>query len=538
MGGPGRVSGGSAHRRREQPGELALIGAVEALAAFRARRLSPVELLDAVIDRAQALEPSVNAFAETMFEQARALALESERRYAPGSALPPRPLEGLAVAAKEALPLRGHPVTEGLLSPLPDGAAAQPAGHGAASAAGRGARAASAERGRVRAGAIGGFAPAGETSWALQRVLDAGGIVHARTTTSELCCMPVSHARRWGVTRNPWDLSKSVGGSSGGSAAALAAGTATLATGSDLGGSIRAPACLAGVVGYKPPRGRVPLEPPASLDPWAHLGPLARTVEDAALLANAISGPHPGDPSSLPARAPIRIDRGRIGGLRIACCPRPGNLPVEEAVAANAVAAALALRESGARVEEVELALSLNEIKEAMWAHGDPARARAALSLERELPGSLSPYAIECFERALRTREEVSDERRRTLEERVCATLDRVFERFDALVLPTMGVLALDAGEDYVQRPLLVDRGALEHFCDAALTPMFNMAGERPVVAVPSGLAASDAGLPLPTGVQVVGAPGEEDTALSVAAAIEAARPFAQATAAIAGTSP
>ncbi|MHB1834257.1 MAG: hypothetical protein ACYCXW_04765, partial [Solirubrobacteraceae bacterium] len=109
-----------------------------------------------------------------------------------------------------------------------------------------------------------------------------------------------------------------------------------------------------------------------------------------------------------------------------------------------------------------------------------------------------------------------------------CAALDGVFERFDALVMPTMGVVAIDAGEDYVQRRLLAGGQALEHFCDAALTPMFNIAGERPVVAVPSGLAASAAGTHLPTGVQVVAAAGEEDTALSVAAAIEAARPWRQ----------
>jgi aspartyl-tRNA(Asn)/glutamyl-tRNA(Gln) amidotransferase subunit A len=180
---------------------VAYLGAAQALEAFAALELSPVELLEALIERAAVVEPRVNAFAETLYEEARAAARESERRWATGTA---RPLEGLPVAAKEAQALAGHVVSDGLLKPLdPE--------------------------------------PAAETAWALERLRAAGAIVHARTTTSELCCMPMSHAARWGATRNPWDLSKGVGGSSGGSAAALAAGTATLATGTDIGGSIRAP---------------------------------------------------------------------------------------------------------------------------------------------------------------------------------------------------------------------------------------------------------------------------------------------------------
>ncbi|HVW45975.1 MAG TPA: amidase [Solirubrobacterales bacterium] len=473
----------------------AWLGATEALSAFAARALSPVELLEALIDRAAVVEPAVNAFAETMFEEARAEARRAERRWAAGTA---RPLEGLPVAAKESQAPAGHVVTDGLARPLDP-------------------------------------RPAARTAWALGRLRAAGAIVHARTTTAELCCMPMSHAARWGTTRNPWDLSKSVGGSSGGSAAALAAGTATLATGTDVGGSIRAPAALAGVVGYKPPHGRVPLEPPRNTDTWLHAGALARSVADAALMANAMAGPHPGDRASLPAAPPLPDAPEPAAGMRVAFCARPGDLPVAAAVAANAERVAAALAGAGVAVCEVELDWRLEEINEAMWGRGDLAGARAALARERERPGSLSPYAVGCFERSLAAAEEIPLERRVAVEQRLRTAVFSLFERFDAVIVPTMGVAAMAAGEDYADRPLLVDGLPLDHFCDAALTPIFNVASSCPVLSVPSGLAtvaepgATADGAPspgVPTGVQVAGPPAGDATAFRLAAAIERVAPW------------
>ena len=213
--------------------------------------------------------------------------------------------------------------------------------------------------------------------------------------------MPMSHAARWGTTRNPWDLSKGVGGSSGGSAAALAAGTTTLATGTDIGGSIRAPAALAGVVGYKPPHGRVPLEPPANAETWLHAGALSRSVADTTLMANAMAGPHPGDRCSLPEAPPLPGAFEPAAGMRVAFCARPGDLPVAAAVAANTERVAAALAAAGVEIREVDFDWRLEEINEAMWGHGDTSRAEAALAREAERPGTLSPYALACFERAL-----------------------------------------------------------------------------------------------------------------------------------------
>lgn len=475
--------------------ELVSLGAAEALDAFAARTLSPVELLAALLARAERVEPAVNAFAKTLFQRAQERAREAEARYAAGTA---RPLEGLPVAAKEAQPLAGYEVSEGLVEPLEPG-------------------------------------PALRTAFALQRLRDAGAIVHARTTTAELCCMPISHTRRWGITRNPWDLTRAVGGSSGGSAAALAAGTATLATGTDIGGSIRAPACLAGVVGYKPPHGRVPMEPPRNRETWLHAGPLARSVADAALLADAMAGPHPEDELSLPAVPPLPLEPADAAGMRVAFCARPGNLPVEAAVAANAERVAAALAAAGVEVEQIELDWRLEEINEAMWGHGDVSRAEVALDRERHRPGQLSPYAVACFERTLAAATAVPPERRAELEQRLTASVESILSRFDALLIPTMGVAAMTAGEDYAERPLLADGRPLDHFCDAALTPIFNIAHACPVLTVPSGLAtvpgpcttATGAPSPgVPTGIQVAAAPYEDATAFRVAAAIERAAPW------------
>src|SRR5690606_34323438 len=140
------------------------------------------------------------------------------------------------------------------------------------------------------------------TSPVNERILRAGGIVHARTATPEFSCAGICWSRLWGVTRNPWNHAYSPGGSSGGSGAVLAAGSAPLATGSDIGGSIRIPASLTGTVGFKPPYGRVPEEAPFNLDFYCHNGPMARTVADTILLQNVIAGPHNRDIATLRPR--------------------------------------------------------------------------------------------------------------------------------------------------------------------------------------------------------------------------------------------
>ena len=137
------------------------------------------------------------------------------------------------------------------------------------------------------------------TDFSVQRLLDAGVIVHARTTTPEFCCSGVCDSRIHGTTHTPWKLGYTSGGSSSGSGAALAVGSTPLATGSDIAGSIRCPAACCGVVGYKPPYGRNPGGTAGSFDMYHALGPMTRTVTDAAMMQNILCGPHPLDNASI-----------------------------------------------------------------------------------------------------------------------------------------------------------------------------------------------------------------------------------------------
>ncbi len=190
---------------------------------------------------------------------------------------------------------------------------------------------------------------AGHTAACIQRIIDAGGIIHARSATPEFCCAAITDSRIWGVTRNPWNLEYSPGGSSGGSGAALAAGMASLATGSDIGGSIRIPASFCGVVGFKPPYGRVPQDPPFNLDHYCHDGPMARTVEDCRLLENVMAGPHRDDIVSLRPKLTIPPESPGVEGLRIAVSADLGGFEVDSEVRENLREAAAVFRYAGGR---------------------------------------------------------------------------------------------------------------------------------------------------------------------------------------------
>src|SRR3954453_1180785 len=296
--------------------DLDSLSGTEALTRFRARELSPVELLDAVIARAAEVEPTVNALCHTFYDEARGQAREAEARYL-GHGEPPRALEGIPVAIKEEEAIEGQPWTQGSLL----------------------------YRDLV----------AETTSAFARRHFEAGAIVHARTTAPEFSCAGFTQSRLWGVTRNPWNPRFAVGGSSGGSGAALAAGTTTLASGSDIGGSIRIPASFNGVVGFKPPYGRVPCDPPFNLDTYCHCGPLARTVADCALYENVLAGPDPSDITTLRPKYELPADFGSVEGMRIALSVDLGDWPVDPEVAANTRAVGEALRSAGATVEEVDL---------------------------------------------------------------------------------------------------------------------------------------------------------------------------------------
>ena len=462
--------------------DLHYLSAVEAMRRFRARDLSPVELMEAVIARAEAVEPRINAFGDRFFEQALAAARQAEDRYA-GRGPRPRALEGIPIAIKEETPVKGQRTTQGSL--------------------------------------IFKDYVDTETAPVVERILQAGAIIHARSTAPEFSCAPFTHSRLWGITRNPWNLAYSPGGSSGGSGASLAAGSTTLASGSDIGGSIRIPASFCGVVGFKPPYGRVPESMPFNLDHYCHEGPLARTVADCALLENVMAGPHPHDVASLRPKLRLPAELRGIEGWRVALSPDLGGYVVDADVAANTRAAAEALREAGAIVEEVELGWDRREIIEAGRTHFGVIFGPWVGQMLARHRDEMTSYAIHFAEEAAAVKKE-DYLRALEIEAGVYARLGDVLERYRVLICPTFAVPALEAGEEYLDQGPVVNGTALEHEYDVLMTLPFNICSRCPVMSVPSGVARNG----VPTGLQIVGRTYDDVSVFRAAAAFERARPW------------
>jgi len=463
--------------------DLHYLSATEALARFRTLELSPVELLEAVITRAGEVEPTVNALCHTFYEEALDQARAAEARYA-GRGEPPRPLEGIPTAVKEEEAIAGQPWTQGSL--------------------------------------IYRDLVAPYTSAFARRHLEAGAIVHARTTAPEFSCAGFTHSRLWGVTRNPWNPEYAVGGSSGGSGAALAAGTAVLASGSDIGGSIRIPASFNGVVGFKPPYGRVPVDPPFNLDTYCHCGPMARTVADCALYENQLAGPDPSDITTLRPKLLLPERLQGVERLRVALSVDLGSWPVDPEVRANTLAAGDALRAAGALVDEVDLVVARADVVRATAIHFHLGFADWIGRQLAEHADLVTPYAVEMARWCAEVAAGHTLLDKLELEARLYAPVGALLEDYDALVCPTSATRGLLAGDDYVGHGLEVGGEQLEFYLDALLTPVFNVMSRCPVLSVPSGFA--DNGVP--TGVQIAGRTYDDETVFRLGAAIERERPW------------
>jgi Asp-tRNA(Asn)/Glu-tRNA(Gln) amidotransferase A subunit family amidase len=466
--------------------ELHYLSATQALDLFRARELSPVELMEALIARAEQVEPSVNALGVRLFEEALSAAQQAERAYA-RTDRSARPLEGIPIAIKEEMSVKGQRTTQGSVVYADD-----VADHSAVVA---------------------------------QRVLDAGAIIHARSNAPEFSCAGFTHSRLWGITRNPWNLDFSPGGSSGGAASSLAAGATTLATGSDLGGSIRVPAACCGVVGFKPTYGRIPVEPPFNLDHWCHEGPMTRTVADCALLFDVLSGPDASDVTTLRPKLEVGSTFDGIEGWKVALSVTLGDFEVDQDVQANTRAAADAFREAGAIVKEVELSWRRREIVEAALIHFG---VMFGASIQHEVddhPDLLTPYAIWFAENASRiTKADLL--RGLEIESRVYSGLGAVLDEFNILICPTVALPALEAGREYLDAGPVVNGVQLEHVYDILMTLPFNICSRCPAMSVPSGFATNG----VPTGLQIVGRTFEDASVFRAAAAYERLRPWLRAT--------
>jgi aspartyl-tRNA(Asn)/glutamyl-tRNA(Gln) amidotransferase subunit A len=462
-----------------EPWELT---AVDALAKMRAKELSPVELLASVQARADAVEPVVNALTERLDEDALASAKASEERYARGEDL--RALEGLPVAIKEEMPVAGW---------------------------------------RMRYGSLAVDEVADHTAPVPERVFEAGAVVHARTTTPEFSCAGYTHSKLWGITRNPWNPEVAVGGSSGGSGASLASGTSTLATGSDIGGSLRIPASINGVVAFKAPHGRVPTYPPFNLDRYCHDGAMARTVADTALFHDAISGPHPLDMTSIRPKLELGTRFGGVEGLRIALSVDLGSWEVDDEVAANTCEAAAALERAGAVVDEVELPWTLARIMSAARRHYASIFGAYIAEICDAEPDLVNDYSIAWADDV----RSLIDEPGAVLhgletEGELWAPLGALFETYDALVCPTWAVTGIPAGDSFIGQ-LFDDGGPNDRQFTCYMTTPFNLFSACPVLAVPSGVAPSNG---VPTGVQIVARTFDDPTAFRIGAALERELPW------------
>jgi len=443
--------------------DMLYLTATEALTCFAKKTLSPVELLEAQIAKAEATKDTINAFTYTHFDEAMDAARASEARWVKGA--PMGCLDGLPVAIKDESFIAGKPTSSGSLM-MKDFVAEH-------------------------------------TSPMNQPILAEGAIVHARTATPEYSCAGYTWSKLWGVTRNPWNLEFTPGGSSGGSAASLAAGTSSLATGSDIGGSIRIPSSCCGLVGYKPPYGRNPDDIPFNLDFYCHTGPLARSVGDAILLQNVMSGQHPWDIASLP-KITLPTDYPDIRGWKIALSMDLGSYTISEDVRRNTLAAAEVLRALGATVEEVDIGWG-KEVPEACVAYLNHIFG-GALSLELEEHGDeMTSY---CRALAEHGRDSTAQDFVKSLQVagEAYMKLGPLLETYDCLICPTNGLPAVRADFDQSKETLQIEGVEVAPELGWVLTTPFNMMSRCPVISVPSGF--GDNGVP--TGLQIV-APAYRD---------------------------
>lgn len=454
---------------------LAHLSIGEILRAYRGRELSPVEYLDYVLSRIDEHNPTINAFYYVDATGARAQARESERRWLQGS--PAGPLDGIPFSLKDNIATRGMPSPLGL---------------------------------KVKANAP----PAEADAPVVARLREAGAIPIGKNTQPELACLTGCISGLYGIGRNPWDTSRTPGGSSGGSAAALAADMAPLTIGGDSGGSIRIPASYTGVVGLKPSFGRVPRTPPA---PSAAVqGPMTRRAADLPLVMNAITKPDRRDVYSLPYEDVDYTEACKAGlqGKRVAVCEWFGfGLPTAPEVSAAFGTAVECFRKLGAEVRTVEPLFDYDPYEglAPMIALGFSLLANAATdgAVESLLP-EIQTWAS--LGESVTAKEYMAAH---AVELAVVVRCSEALQDFDYLVTPTVPTVAGAAELGFPEGVTLGRYGhTMSHF---PFTWPFNFSG-HPAISVPCGFAGK-----MPVGLQIVANRFDDVGCISTAIAFEAA---------------
>ncbi len=460
--------------------EIAYLPATELLKRYTSRELSPVEVAEHLLARIERVNPVVNAFTTVSTEVARANAAAAERAYTTGEGI--GPLSGVPFSIKDLTPTRGIRTARGsLIDPdwVPD-----------------------------------------EDPPVVERLYAAGGVMLGKTNTPELGWKGDSGNRVFGPTYNPWKLDRTAGGSSGGAAAAVATGLGPLAQGSDGAGSIRIPASFCGIFGFKQSFGLVPQYPASAVGDLSHVGPMTRTVRDAALMLNAIAGADARDRLSWSSGVDYLdgLDNG-IEGMKVAWSPDLGYAAVRPDVRDATERAARRFADLGAEVELVEPGLpNPAEILDTMWAGALAGYFAGRLDSVRDL---IDTGLLATVERALplTAAELASAQQRRN---GYYAAMREFMERYDLLLTPTLPATAFTAGLD---EPDDWPRTTVAPLDWTPFTYPFNLTGQ-PAATVPCGFDADG----LPIGLQIVGRWRGDPTVLRAAQAFEIAAPWTGAT--------
>ncbi len=456
--------------------ELCFLSATELLAAYRARRLSPVDVTRAVLAQIARVDPAINGFCGVWAEEALAAAHQSEARWSKGA--PAGRLDGVPVSLKDLMLVAGKPTGRGSLTSDPADLAA-------------------------------------EDAPAVARLRAAGAIFLGRTTTPEFGWQGCGDSPRTGITRNPWDLERNPGGSSSGAATAIATGMGCLALGSDGGGSIRMPAGFCGIYGLKANYGRVPAFPASAFGTLSHVGPMTRTVDDAALMLAVMADPDPRDWQSLPKPTEdyVAATAGGVAGWRIAYSPDLGYAKVDPEIAALVRTAVRRFEEMGAIVEEVSPGFANPiEIFRTHWYAGAANLVRNFSSAKqavmdpglRQIAEEGARYTLLEYMAAMGQREALGQH------------MNRFHQTYRLLLTPTLPIPAFEAGEEW---PV---GSEMTRWLD--WTPFsfpFNLT-RQPAATIPCGLTRAG----LPAGLQIVGALYDEASVLRASRAYEEGRPF------------
>jgi len=457
--------------------DLCFLDARDLAARLRKREISAREVMAAHLARIERLNPRINAIVALVDgDAAMSLAAGADARLARGEAV--GPLHGLPIAFKDMQPAVGFPCTMGS---------------------------------RILQANM----PAAD-SVLVERIRRAGALPIGKTNVPEFGLGSHTYNAVYGTTRNPWDLGKSAGGSSGGAGAALAAGLLPLADGGDMGGSLRNPANFNNVVGFRPSPGMVPSAPSAlPFETLAVSGPMARTVADAAFLLSVVAGAEEQDPASLPidpARFAAPLER-HFAGVRVAWCPDLGGLPLDRRVRAVLDAQRAVFEQLGCVVEEAQPDLrGADEVFLTLRAFSVATLLGPLLERQRDL---LKPEAIWNIEQGLAlTGPDVG--RALTAQAALLDRMRRFFERHEFLLCAVNQVPPFDAALDWPQQ---IEGVAMEHYIAWMKSAYWISATLHPAISVPAGFTPED----LPVGIQIVGRARDDAGVLAMALAFERA---------------